>query len=465
MFFRSITRQLMEVLDISVVQPGKVLALPVLSDKGFTIFDAGEELTTGHIATLRQWGVKNVTVVSPSVTAAGATSRVTPPVALHTSLIRPQAAVSTPLNQEAKEEQALPRTTPSQWTAEPAGDVMQGARDAVMERFQFLDMEDDLIKALFELAMERQSRLALSRPGKAVSTGAAAPAFQTQRPPKANIHSLLNVSHRMGTLPVLFHRLVEMINAPNVNPETIAKIIAVDPALTARLLRLVNSPFYGLASKVDTISRAVVLVGTRQLVMLAMGATLVTAFKGLPVSLVNMESFWSHSISCGASARLLAKQMRLAQPESFFVAGLLHDIARLLIYTQLPAHALYLLTEARRQQKLVHDLEEDTLGFTHEALGGELLKIWNCPPELTERVMRHHLPVTEHSKVEHVILPAANMLAQALGYGSSGEVRVCPISQLAWQKLGMTPETMLSHCRSLDDDVRGLRAMFVFGGQ
>jgi HD-like signal output (HDOD) protein len=178
------------------------------------------------------------------------------------------------------------------------------------------------------------------------------------------------------------------------------------------------------------------------------------------VSLVNMEAFWLHSISCGASAKLFAKQMKLPQPESYFVAGLLHDIARLLIYTQLPTHALYLLTEAKRQQRPMHELEEETLGFTHEQLGSELMHVWNCPQELAQRILRHHQPVNESSCVEYTVLPAANMLSLALGYGSSGEHHICPISPVTWNKLETTPENILTHCQNLDDDVRGLRAMF-----
>ncbi len=342
-------------------------------------------------------------------------------------------------------------------------DLLQAIRQSVAERFPLPDPGDAIAKSIFELAVERQSRMALSRPGTALRRGAAAPAFQTQRPPKADIKKLMGTGYRMGTLPTLFHRLIEVLNEPRAGADDVAKIIAADPALTARLLKLVNSPFYGLAFKVDTISRAIMFVGARQLVMLAMGATLLTAFKGLPVSLVNMESFWGHSITCGASARLLAKHMDLLRPESFFVAGLLHDIARLLIYAQLPAHALYLLTEARRQHKTVHELEKDTLGFTHEELGGELLRQWNCPQELVDRILQHHR-VEDSSLAEELVLPASNMLAQALGYGSSGEIRVSPLSPLVWQKLGLKPESILAHCHELDKDVRELRAMFFGAG-
>ena len=431
--------------DINAVRAGSTLARPVLSSKGATIFAAGETLTQGDIDTLKQWGIKTV-----AVTASQADSAV-PKAQADSTTPSPPAAVPP----------SAPRTEPIRSSAPAfAGDLMQAVRESVAERFVFMDAGDEITKTIFEIAVERQSRLALSRPGTVAPRGSAAPAFQTPRPPKAPIKSLLEASHRMGTLPVVFHHLVETVNTPNVNADDIGKIISLDPALATRLLKLVNSPFYGFSSKVDTISRAVALVGTQQLITLSIGATMIATFKELPVSLVNMEAFWLHSISCGASARLFAKHVKLPQTESFFVAGLLHDIARLLIYTQLPAHALYLLTEAKRQQRLVHELEEETLGFTHEQLGNELLRAWNCPLELAHRILQHHQPVDESSSVEQAVLPAANMLSLALGYGSSGETRACPISSLTWEKLGATPESMYIHCQNLDDDVRSLRAMF-----
>lgn len=452
----------MEQLDINAVQPGRVLARPVISERGVTLFNAGEELTSGHIAALKQWGFASVTVEPLAALQSG-----TPPRRSPDQQTPHSQAASSILRTQQPSSRAPGASVAASRNASviTSGDLMQKVHDTVAERFQFLDISHPVIKAIFDLAVERQSRIVLSRPGMAPPRGAVAPAFQTQRPPRVPIKTLLSATHKLGTLPTLFHSLVEMTDSPNASPDSIAKIIAVDPALTARLLRLVNSPFYGLASKVDTISRAVVLVGTRQLIMLAMGATLVTAFRGLPVSLVNMESFWSHSICCGASARLFAQQMKLPQPESFFVAGLLHDIARLLIYTQLPAHALYLLTEARRQQKLVHDLEEETLGFTHEQLGSELMHLWNCPQELGDRILRHHTPVEESSPVESAILPAANMLSQALGYGSSGEIRVSRITPATWQKLGVTPSTILIHCQKLDESILSLRGMLTETGK
>lgn len=403
----------MKILETALARPGECLARAVFSKEGKLLFSPGEILTDDVLRALKQWNI-------PSVTVESATR-----------------------NRD--------ETQPE--------DVLQAVKDMVLDRFRLQDMQDGHVKAVFELAVERQGRIMLSKAGRIPPAGNASPAFQTQRPAQVKMRTLIDSSQRMGTLPVVFHRLVEVINDPNASPAAISNIVSMDPALTARLLRLVNSPFYAFASRIDSISRAVVMVGTRQLVMLAMGATLLTAFKGVPVSLVNMQSFWAHSISCGAAARQFSLLRNLPSPEGFFVAGLLHDLARLLIYSLLPNHTLYILTEAKRRQEPVHTLEKETLGFGHEDLGAELLTMWSCPADLVQRVRAHHIPLKETSSAEDAVLPAANFLSQALGYGSSGEIYIPLLAPLAWEKLNISPEQLLEQCRMLDDKVRELRSL------
>lgn len=408
----------MENLSISDVQPGRRLVRAVYSKDGRVLLLPGEVLTQESLNMLKEQAVKSV-FVEPLLSRG-----------------------------PAQNEQSQPE------------DLLETARVMTAERFRLNDTSEPFTRALFDIAVERQSRALLSQAGKATPTGKPSPSFQPPRPPKANMRPLITAGHSMGTLPVVFQHLVTIINKPSASPDDIAKVIAMDTVLSARLLRMVNSPFFGLRYKIDTINRAVVLVGTRQVLTLAMGTTLITAFKGLPISLVNMRSFWSHSISCGAASRILAKHIGAAQYESYFVSGLLHDIGRLLIYTQLPNHALYLLTEAKRQTVSVYSLERETLGFTHEQLGGELLRAWNCPEELITRVEKHHAAISAASSPDNTVLPAANMLVQALGHGSSGEICVPPLSPVAWEKLNIPSEKLYGLCRELDSSVRELRALF-----
>lgn len=346
----------------------------------------------------------------------------------------------------------------------PPGELTDAAEEVVRPRFSLMDLTDPFIAVLFDVAVRRQERLLLSKPGKPHSfSSRSTPSFHTRKPDPVKMESLVTASLKIGTLPIVFHRLVEIINNPYASANDAAKVIATDPSLSAKLLRLVNSPFYGLPSRIDTISRAVTLVGTGQLAMLAMGAILVTSFKGIPISLVSMKSFWDHSIACGIAARLLAQEAALAQQERYFVAGLLHDIARLVIYTQLPNHTLYLLTEAKRRNIPVHALERDTLGFTHEELGAEILRAWRCPAELVNKVFLHHAPLTPASTAEDATLPAGNTISHALGFGSSGELFVLPPPPDVWSLLGLSPQRLTYISLALENEVRGMRSLLSTG--
>jgi putative nucleotidyltransferase with HDIG domain len=443
---------MMEKLDIQQVHAGRKLGQPVFGADGILLFPPGRVLTQEDLGTLARNGLTHISLF-PAAREAG----IAPPPA--TSPTRSAA----PAYPDARPPFFYTRSQDAPSEVLPALDErsIEKISDYTAERFRLMDAADPLVAELFNIAVERQIRVYHDKPGRIPTwpkhTGLL-PGLE--RPRDVSMQKLTATSHRIGTLPTIFHRLIGMINNPIVNSEELSKVIAVDPALTAKLLKLVNSPFFGLPYKIDSISRAVLIVGTKQLVMLAMGATLISAFKGLPVSLVNMQSYWSHSISCGAACRLLCVKAGIQDAESFFVAGLLHDISRLLIYVQLPDHARYIVTEAAHRNISVRDMEMETLGFTHEDLSAELLRSWNCPDELVQRVQRHHRIPDPDCPVEEVILPTANMLSQALGYGSSGEMLIPPQPPVAWTKIGLNTEGLCMLCAELDNDVRELRTVF-----
>ena len=147
--------------------------------------------------------------------------------------------------------------------------------------------------------------------------------------------------------------------------QAIGDVIGADPALSARLLRLANSPYYGIPSRVETISRAVTILGMKELYSLALTVSVISAFKDIPNQLVNMASFWRHSVTCGVIARTIAEIKGLSDRETLFVAGLLHYIGRLLLYQRAPAHAMGVLACARRSGSLLFQAEKEVMGLDH----------------------------------------------------------------------------------------------------
>lgn len=242
------------------------------------------------------------------------------------------------------------------------------------------------------------------------------------------------------SLPRLCTRLNEALEDPRTSTVEIAELIGNDPALTARLLRLVNSAAYGFPARIETPSQAVMIIGTAHLCDLALTTSITRIFRDIPGDLVSMESFWRHSIACGLAARTLAGHRREPNVERFFVAGVLHDIGRLVLYQHAPDLARAALARARERDELLHVAERQMIGFDHAVIGATLLRTWGLPASLEEAVAAHHEPKkSQRYPLEAAVVHVADVIVHALQFGGSGERFVPPLDPAAWELLELAP--------------------------
>ena len=262
---------------------------------------------------------------------------------------------------------------------------------------------------------------------------------------------LVNGALEVPSLPMIFTRIDESVNNPRSSLADIGKIISEDSSLTARLLKIVNSAFYSFPSKIETISRAVTIVGTQQLRDLALATSVMKLFQGIPPEQMDMEAFWKHSIGCGVTARVLATYRREANVERFFVAGILHDIGRLILCMKDPDWMKMAITRCRNNDELLFKIEYEELGFDHAAVGRVLLQNWKLPASLEETVAFHHNPeAATRYPIEAAIIHVADVISHVLQLGNSGERFVPPLSSNAWERLQMTPSQLASLCEQVD---------------
>lgn len=254
--------------------------------------------------------------------------------------------------------------------------------------------------------------------------------------------ALLRHESSLPALPSVFNELTQIIADPNSTAEDVSQVISRDVSLTAFLLRMVNSAFYGFPSRIDTISRAVALVGTQRISNLALGTTVLSVFKDIPPELVDMPTFWRHSVATGIAAKLLAKEARIDNPERLFVAGMLHDIGRLIIYKVLPKPSRYVIMHSRMQKQPLHESETAFLGFNHAKLGGIMLQKWNLPFPLVNAVLHHHYPSKSKQPREPAIINAAGIIAGALGHATGGQDYFPHWDMEAWEGLGLEPRAV-----------------------
>ncbi|MDA8428143.1 MAG: HDOD domain-containing protein [Geobacteraceae bacterium] len=253
------------------------------------------------------------------------------------------------------------------------------------------------------------------------------------------IERLVDETSTVYSLPLFYEQLNDAINHPRSSITDIAKIITEDQGLTARLLRLANSPMFGCYAKVDSITQAVTIIGTQQLRDLALAASVMGVFNGIPEALLNMTSFWRHSIACGIIARCLAVYRRESNVERLFVAGMLHDVGQVVLIAARPEVSRELLEIQRDSGAMYRELERERLGFDHAELGGALLKKWKIPASIGEPVACHHNPgVAEQFRLETALIHLADIICQAMEFGQGAECGVPPLDEPAWERLGLS---------------------------
>jgi putative nucleotidyltransferase with HDIG domain len=257
-----------------------------------------------------------------------------------------------------------------------------------------------------------------------------------------NITELIQGDNQLATLPEVFYKLNAAIEDPDCTFDDIGEIISIDPALTIRLLKIVNSAFYGFSTQVETITHALTIIGTDQLTQLVLATAVMNQFKGIPDDLLNMNSFWRHSITAGLAARSIAALSGEYNVERFFVAGLLHDIGRLVFCLKASEETAEILKKVEDSGKPLYVEEQAAFGFDHAELGGQLLKEWKLPDRLIEAVACHHLPLNAESHSEEAaVVNLADAIAYSMKLGSSGETFVPPLELKSWESIGL-PESL-----------------------
>lgn len=233
----------------------------------------------------------------------------------------------------------------------------------------------------------------------------------TQTQPRELVAGLINLI----SLPEVCILVNSTIDDPNHTHKQLGDIISHDPSLTARILRIVNSAYYNFPNKIELVSRAISIIGEDDLRSLVLATSALELFDRIPNQLVNMELFWQHSVFTGIVARLLSKQCNILHGERLFIAGLLHDIGKLILYYKEPEISQNVLIQAAQTSGQIDDAEQALLGFTHADVGAALIEAWQLPDSLYHIILNHHQPLqAEDFQTETSIVHIANAIVNAL---------------------------------------------------
>ncbi len=279
---------------------------------------------------------------------------------------------------------------------------------------------------------------------------------------KADLNRLLAEVDGLASLPSIHRELNLALSDPLSSIGRFGEIIENDIDLTARLLRIANSAMYGFPRQIETVPQAVTLLGLEQIRDLVAATLVLEFFKGISSNLVNMESFWRHSIACGTAARILAVYRRELNPERCFVSGLLHDIGRLVIFLKMPGPAGDVFDLARSRDIPMAEAEAQVLGADHAQIGGMLLDRWEFPNSMIGAVRHHHSPLAcLDFPADAALIHVADIISLAMELGHSGDQTPPRLESEAWTVLGLPHSTLGAVVTEIDRQFQTTVRMFL----
>jgi HD-like signal output (HDOD) protein len=243
----------------------------------------------------------------------------------------------------------------------------------------------------------------------------------------------------LPTLPAMLNGLNQMLLNPKTSAKEVAQLISSDPSLTSKVLRVVNSSFYGFPNRITTITHGIVILGFNTIKSIVLSSTIFDVFRrAVKPGDFDRNEFWKHSIGCGAAAKAIGRRLHYPMLEELFIAGLLHDVGKIVMDQFLPDKFQEVVALVRERDILIYDAELAVLGATHADVGAWLFEKWNLSKGLIETTRCHHNPALagEHSRHSGII-HLADILVRALRFGSGGDGRIPGISDSAWKELGL----------------------------
>ncbi len=392
----------MKSVSVTQLTPGMILSGDLIAPNGRFILPRGACLTAKSIMSLKIWGIAEVPVADAP-------------------------------EQESGENDLL-----------FSSKVTEDARKIMLDTFCGTEPSTPFMKEIFRLGVNKAARRLADGdlPPLQQAFSLELPFAPTDREAKVTLNEIVETEANLATFPDVYFRICEALQSPTSSITHIAGLISKDTSLSATLLKIANSGIYGVPYRIDSIPRAAALIGGQALSVLALGVSAVQVFNYIPVEWVNMESFWRHSVGVAVMAQILASVKNAGIIEQIFVAGILHDVGKLVLFRHLPFTMARVIKVAAERKIPLVEAERDELGFDHAELGGCLVDKWCFPRSLSQLVKNHHDPSESINSFPAAILSTADVLAAAMGLGNGGSWHVRPLPDGVERILDIPPSSL-----------------------
>ncbi len=402
------------------LEPGMIPARELRSKNGRLVAGKGVPLTREHIRALKIWGISKACIENDSD------------------------------NQSIMEPESTPDLDP---------ETQKLAKRLVRPRFALNDLNHPAIQEIFDLTKRHLARALTDNPQltpasiKRTQTrvhGEILFGKQIPDPEPAEPQALDLTSLELQPMPEVILQLQEAVIDPKCSAMTLAEIVGQYSRLSNRLLQLFNNSFFGLPKKIDNILEAVTILGANQFVMTVLAQTVRSMFSEIAPPSMDMKKFWRHSMACAVAARTLGKIKGGMNIERLFLAGLLHDIGKVILMDQFPK----LMRQARKNteqgRKPLHVAEAECIGMSHGWAGGMLLAKWKFPILLEQAVRYHHQPFHSLYFLEAAMVHTADVLARAWDMEWESPECIPPLNHKSWEALHLEPEVLASCIQQME---------------
>lgn len=272
---------------------------------------------------------------------------------------------------------------------------------------------------------------------------------------KPKLENIVDQIVDLPTLPQVVMTIMGLLEDPKSCVSDINNIMARDPALAAKILKLVNSAFYALPNRVNSISQAIVILGFNTVKSLAISASILDMF-GQGDEFFSYEDFWTHSVGVGTIASALARRYPEVDEDSAFVVGLMHDLGKLVLDQYAPTEFQEILHIARENKLSFHAAEIQVLGTSHDEIGYWLAQKWQLDPSIAQAIRFHHdvdKPEEEKPRMLATLCSFANYVCKMKQYGNSGCFDAPAVPKAAWQQMRISRDALPGVIASINEEM------------
>ncbi len=268
---------------------------------------------------------------------------------------------------------------------------------------------------------------------------------------RSELKKIIMDTRTLPTLPNVINKLNALSDNDKASVQEMARIVSSDQVLSARILRLANSPSYGFY-RVSTISNAMILLGVNVVKSLALSSSIFAIMEK------NSVGLWEHSLGVGVAANLLARKLGLPECEEIATAALLHDIGKVIVSLKCSEAAKEIQDLVDERHLYTMDAEHEVIGTDHAEIGGWLSKSWFLPDKLSEPIAFHHdVDKSQNHRIKTSVVHIADVLIKASGFGNSGDRYVPVMQQIAWDTLKLNEQIMTELVTEIEDKLVEVR--------